>query len=71
MTNTFKKDDLVCYKSTFLRSVGWLTDVPIDGKVVDDTNARFPVVHWCDREEPIAVNAANLILKSELHLEPA
>jgi hypothetical protein len=71
MTKTFKRDDLVCYARRFLQSVGWYTDVPIDGKVVDDTDPQFPSVHWCDRDEPVRVNAANLILKSELHLEPA
>jgi hypothetical protein len=71
MTHTFKEGDLVCYARKFLQSVGWYTDVPIDGKVVDASDPEMPGILWCDREEPIRMNAKNLVLKSELHLEPA
>lgn len=71
MTTTFKLGELVCYRASFLRSISWFTNVPIDGKIVDVSDPEMPGIHWCDRDEPIRVNAKNLILKSELHLEPA
>jgi hypothetical protein len=66
-----KKGDLVCYTKAFLRSTSWYTNVPIDGKIIDDSDQEFPVVRWCDREEPVRVHCKNLILKGRLHLEPA
>lgn len=67
----FKRGDIVCYRATFLRSVGWYTNVPIDGKVTNDADPEVVSVQWCDQDVPVRVNAKNLILKRNLHLEPA
>jgi hypothetical protein len=76
MANTFKVGDIIVHKSSFLRSVGWYIDVPINGKVLeveepDKHGWQMVTVQWNDRESPIRVNAGNLILESEKHLEPA
>ena len=63
-----KVGDLVVYKAKFLKSVGWYTDVPKNGKVVE-TDDTFPLIHWCDREEAIRVHVANVILSTKRHTE--
>lgn len=49
----YKKGDIVKHKASFLRSVGWYTDVPINGLVVQDQEtADSPVrVHWNDADD--------------------
>jgi hypothetical protein len=77
MKTVFEVGDIVCYRSSFLRSIGWYTDVPINGRVVSAQHGAcpgcegFPKVQWCDRDDAIAVNPANLILYNERHLESA
>jgi len=34
MKTEFKTGDIVCHKAEFLRSVGWYTNVPINGKIL-------------------------------------
>jgi hypothetical protein len=59
----FNVDDIVKYKRAFLQNTGWYTNVPQDGKVVGPGSLKNTVlVHWCDREEPVLVNVANLVL---------
>ena len=60
----FKDGDIVQYTRKFLQSVGWYTDVPIDGKITGRLDDVFVYVHWCDRDDPILINAGNLKLKS-------
>jgi len=68
------KGDVVCYKAAFLRSVGWLTNVPTNGVVVDDTDPTYPRVQWCDDDRDslgVRVHAGNLLLYADRHKEPA
>jgi hypothetical protein len=62
---SFKAGDLVRHTSAFLRSTGWYTNVPKDGRVeaVDDSDPNFVLltILWCDREQPIRVNACNVM----------
>jgi hypothetical protein len=65
MATTFKTGDHVKYTGKFLKSVGWYTNVPKDGRVnnVRDFNGRQLVnVTWCDNEEPMNTLACNLML---------
>lgn len=54
MKNTmqFKIGDIVCYRSKFLRDIGWFTDVPINGKVTECEQLKEGrqklLVEWCD-----------------------
>jgi len=43
----FKIDDVVKHKGSFLRSTGWYTNVPKDGKVVG-VDDEIIAVAWCD-----------------------
>ena len=60
--------ELVRYTSAFLRSAGWYTDVPIDGKVLEVEPEKKRVsdttyvvtVQWCDRDAPIRVLSCNI-----------
>lgn len=69
MIAKFKPGDIVCHKATFLRSICWFTDVPINGRV-ESICDPYVKVQWCDRGEAILINPANIILYSERHLEP-
>jgi hypothetical protein len=69
MTTTFKPGDIVCHKATFLRSIAWYTNVPINGRV-EAVDGNILTVHWNDQENPTRILAANVILFSERHLEP-
>lgn len=61
----FKTDDIVKPSREFCHNVGWYTNVPKDGKVVGPGALKNTVlVHWCDQEEPVLVNVANLVLAS-------
>lgn len=58
--------DLVKYTAKFMQSTGMYTGGPIDGKVVADGGSmgdQFVQVHWNDRDEPVMVNVANIMLK--------
>lgn len=69
MTSTFKPGDIVCHKAAFLRSVGWYTNVPINGKVLE-VDGDLLTVHWNDQDEPTRIRRTNVILYPERHLEP-
>lgn len=69
MTTTFKIGDIVCHKATFLRNIGWYTNVPRNGKVTA-VDGDMLSVHWCDREDPARILAVNVIKYDERHLEP-
>lgn len=73
--NGFKVGDVVCYRAGWLRSVGWYTDVPINGEVthLDRLGDQVLVeVVWADgREIPRRVLASNLIHYDRRHTEPA
>lgn len=71
MKAVFEKGDIVCHRASFLRSISWYTDVPINGKVVDAGDPEMPLVLWCDRDEPCRINAKNILLYEERHKEPA
>lgn len=51
-SRSYKPGDLVKHRATFLRSVGWFTNVPRNGKVVEvegpDSAAPVIKVDWCD-----------------------
>lgn len=58
--------DLVKYTAKFMQSTGMYTGGPIDGKVVaPGMNERFVQVQWNDRDDPVQVNVANIMLKSK------
>jgi hypothetical protein len=65
----FKNGDIVVFKREFLRNISLYVDVPLNGKVVNDSDPDFPVILWCDRDITQLVNARNLILESEKYLE--
>ena len=50
--HAFKVGDIVKHKSAFLKSIGWCTNVPRNGRVTegDDSDSSFPIlaVEWCD-----------------------
>lgn len=62
----YKEGDLVKYSSKFLRSVGWITEVPVDGRVtsvIESPNGEDHTilrVHWSDGINS-AVKAHNLL----------
>lgn len=64
--STFQVGDIVKYRAKFLQSVGWYTDVPINGRVeaIND-RMQMPSVLWSDRDEPILVHPANIQLASK------
>lgn len=70
MTTNFKVGDIVCHRAGFLRSVGWYTDVPINGRVEAITNEYMGIVQveWSDGNVG-RILSTNLILYSERHLE--
>ena len=61
----YKPGDIVRHTTKFLRSVGWYTNVPINGCVreVRDENSGyfsgFPVVEWSDGHTGL-INPANI-----------
>ena len=55
----FQPGDLVRHKSSFLQSICWYTDVPINGKVISN-DGYFTLVEWCDQEEPKRICTSNL-----------
>jgi len=71
----FNHGDIVKYKGEFLRSVGWYTNVPKDGKVIindqnpimGDPSEKFccVAVHWCDSPAPKLCNIKNIMLASK------
>lgn len=74
MKKRFEEGDIVCFKAAFLREIGWLTDVPINGEVKSATlypGDQVLDVLWCDREFTSKVSSRNVILYSERSKEPA
>jgi len=68
----FKQGDIVKHKGKFLRSIGWYTNVPIDGMVlsvkVNGTFDGWPIVLWCDeagQSDGSLVNPANIMLAKD------
>lgn len=57
MTTTFKKGDIVCHKAEFLRSIGWHTNVPINGKVLEACPNGVTALHWetPTKAEPVRI----------------
>lgn len=47
----FKVGDIVKHKASFLRSIGWYFDVPINGKVISLNKNNWPKVFWNTEEE--------------------
>jgi len=66
--STFKTDDVVCFRSSFLRSIGWHTDVPVNGRVLS-VKDDLVKVQWSDGSVT-NTRTTNLILESKKHLEP-
>lgn len=62
-TQLYKKNDIVKHTSKFLRNTGWYTNVPINGQVTEDQEegSELVRVQWCDREESVPINAANIM----------
>jgi hypothetical protein len=62
----FKVGDIVKHKSSFLKSIGWYMDVPIDGKVMSiDERIGWPRVQWCDDDRSMLINPANIMMANE------
>lgn len=59
-----KPGDLVQHTASFLRSAGWYTNVPRDGKVLE-VDGDFATVHWHDREEPSRIRLSNIKPKNK------
>ena len=57
--NKFSVGDIVRHTGEFLRSVGWYTNVPINGKVTNVSD-RYVYVLWSDRNKPKPINPANI-----------
>lgn len=72
MTSKFREGDIVCHKSSFLRSTCWYTGVPVNGRVVavDHDNPPMLTVDWSDGNKG-RILAANVCLYEERHKEPA
>ena len=63
--NPFEVGDIVKYRGNFLRSVGWHTNVPKDGRVVGiEEGLNFPIVEWNDGHTT-PVNPVNLQLAKQ------
>lgn len=52
---------IVRWRSAFLRSIGWCSNVPKDGLVVGHSG-RFISVQWCDAPKATLVNPVNVQL---------
>ena len=59
MARKFEIGTIVRHKARYLRSVGWVTDVPRNGVVVGYSTLGddYPIVRWCNRDadQPIRV----------------
>ena len=67
MAITYKVGDIVRHTSAYLKSVGWYTDVPKNGKVIslspETCFKGWPYVQWCDYlddECGTLINPANI-----------
>lgn len=69
----FRVGDVVCFRSQFLRDIGFYTNVPINGKVLKVSHDKEPHrswVQWCDNPDlPAWVCDKNLILYEKRHLD--
>jgi len=66
----FKVGDIVKHTALFLKSTGYITNVPVDGKVmkVDECNAYGTpavLVQWCDSKRPYPILEEHIMLASE------
>lgn len=68
----FKIGDIVCYKGDFLRSCGWYTSVPKNGKVIDireslraDNELQVLTVDWAGDVGIMNTLNTNVILDSK------
>ena len=68
--NKFSVGDVVCHRAAFLRSIGWYTDVPMNGEV-REVGPRFLKVVWNDQPDadPQRILPANVIHYDRRHLE--
>jgi hypothetical protein len=68
----FKVGDIVAFRASFLRSVGWFTDVPRNGRVVAVTGPfsghQVVTAEWCDGNTFKTLDT-NLLHFNRLHLE--
>jgi hypothetical protein len=70
----FTVGDIVCHRAAFLRSCGWYTNVPKNGRVTNVENMskyQLLTVEWTNDEAPSKILSANVILYNRRHLEPA
>lgn len=56
----FHVGDIVRYRAAFLQSIGWYTNVPVDGKVMRNLAEPFVEVVWSDGQKR-TVHEGNLI----------
>jgi hypothetical protein len=66
-TPPFAVGDLVMHRASFLRAIGWYTDVPVNGivKGYGELGPNYPLVLWSDAVDPTSVNAMNIILEGK------
>ena len=68
----FKVGDVVAFRAKFLRSVGWLTDVPRNGKVIVVTGPlsghQVVTAEWSDGNTFKTLDS-NLIHFNQIHKE--
>lgn len=65
----FRVGDVVKHTAAFLESVGWVTDVPIDGKVVELVpvgDTLFTRIEWSGgAPQPKLIHPKNIMLKGQ------
>ena len=66
----FKVGDIVKHKASFLKNIGWITNVPVDGKVVrvekpDAYSVDCVQVHWSDGSWSSPIREEHILLASE------
>jgi len=67
---TFSEGDIVKHKAEFLRSVGWYTDVPVNGQVVKAEELRSGQILTVDWSDGITskILANNVVLAGKVEL---
>ena len=70
MATQFNVGDIVRYKASFLRSVGWYTNVPDRGEVVSTKSTikslELIKVKWPGDAQPMSILSSNLVLAGRL-----
>ena len=61
----FSVNDSVAFTAAFLKSVGWVVDVPKSGTVVAVSSTHHVKVDWHDGHGPSGVHVKNLRLVSK------